>query len=164
MSNVPMKYDAQEEEEFRKHLDHDNKMNYVTMNIVWDMGNKDIPTSMRFDKNLIDLSVVPDGMKAKGMNPDYEFCRAVWGNLQWESPDKIKSHMLQDINKYFNKNIKEIHIFGNGHIHEPDTMIITDLKENKTIAWIKFLKTVITDKVWKDVQESQAGKNSVIMK
>ena len=38
------------------------------------------------------------------------------------------------------------------------------LRENKTIAWIKFLKTEITDKVWKELQDSQAGKESVILK
>lgn len=155
---------SEEEREFRKHLDVKNKLDCIILDITWKVNNKLVPTKIRIDRNLIKYDMVPEPLKTDKENPDFHFARCVWGNLQWDNPQKIKENMLKDINKWFNNEIKDLHIFSKGHIHEPDTVIITHADGKDTpIVWIKFLKEKITDEAWKQYEESRAGKESVVM-
>lgn len=158
--NLPQ-YVSDKEKEFRKHLDVKNKIDVVTLDIVWEMDKKKVPTKFRFDKRLIKDETVPDELKEAS---DYHFCRAIWGALQFNSQKEIKDNMIQYVSKYFNDEVKDIHIFKSGTINEPFTLIVIDPNTNKQIVWMKFLGEVITDETWKKYQESVAGTNSVVIK
>ena len=85
------------------------------------------------------------------------------GALQFNDPQEIKTKMKEYVNKYFNDSIQDIHIFAQGHVHEPYTVQIENKTTKKPIVWIKFLTEKIKDEVWKQHQESRAGKESVVM-
>ena len=153
---------SEEEKELWKHLDTKNKLNCITLDITWKVGNTQIPTNIRIDKNLLNYEQIPEPLKTNGQDPYFHFARCIWGNLQWPSPNEIKSNMIKDIKKNFNNELIDVYILKAGHIHISDTVIITDTN-NKTIVWIKFLRKEITEKEWRSHQESRAGKESVIM-
>ena len=160
---LPTDKDVQDEKEFRKHLDEKNKIDTKILKVQWQLeGNNVLNSIMRFDADLIINDFISSDVKAE--DPDLLFCKCIWGNLQWDTPALIKQNMLKDINKHFNPNIKDLHIFAKGHMHEKDTMIVIDAKTEKIITWIKFLREEITDKQWKDYVESQAGKEAVVIK
>ena len=150
------------EEEFRKHLDVKNMIPRVDLDISWDLKGKIIPTKIKFDKRLIKYDMVPEALKVNKNEADYHFSRCLWESLQWES-DQIKINMLKNVKKVFNDEIDEIHIFKSGHINEPMTAIITH-NNGSPIVWIKFLTKKIDDTVWKNYEESIAGKDAVIIK
>jgi len=152
------------DEKIYKHIDKKNKIDTVVLDITWKVGDEgSIPTKIRFDRNIINyeqtLKVISDEKMA-----EFQFARCIWGNLQWESQEEIKQKMLEDIQKYFNSEIKGIHIFGKGHIHEQDSIIIIDKRNDKMLTWIKLLRENIDDEVWKQFNDSLGGKDSVIMK
>uniref|UniRef100_A0A6C0LJE3 Uncharacterized protein n=1 Tax=viral metagenome TaxID=1070528 RepID=A0A6C0LJE3_9ZZZZ len=160
---LPTDKDVQDEKEFRKHLDEKNKIDTKILKVQWQLeGNNVLNSIMRFDANLIINDFISSDVKVE--DPDLLFCKCIWANLQWDTPALIKQNMLKDINKHFNPNIKDLHIFAKGHMHEPDSMIVIDAKTDKIITWIKFLREEITDKQWKEYSESIAGKEAVVIK
>lgn len=152
---------SNKEKEFRRHLDIKNKIDIVTMEIVWNVNGKDVPTKFRFDSRLIKLECIPDDLKE---NVQFQFCRAIWGALQFNTQKEIKDNMIKYVTSYFNDDVRDIHIFKSGMLNEPFTLIVSDLKTDNQIVWMKFLGEVITDETWKNYQESVAGKDSVVIK
>jgi len=152
---------SNEEKEFRKHLDVKNKIDVVVLDITWEVNGKEVPTKFRFDKRLIKPECIPDPLKE---NVEFHFCRAIWGALQFGSQKEIKENMIKYVTENFNDDVKDIHIFKSGMLNEPFTLIVSDVKTNSQIVWMKFLGEVITDETWKNYQESVAGKDSVVIK
>ena len=74
-------------EEFEKRLDKKNKLDITTMKIEWNLkDNNTCWTTFKFDSRLLKKETIPKEME----NSDYEFCRAIWGALQFESKNEIK--------------------------------------------------------------------------
>ena len=86
---------------------------------------------------------------------------AIYGAMRFATPDDVKKYMLQYIHDDFDDGIEDIHIFRKGNADEHDTCIILNPENDEQILWVKFLRQKITDRIWREVEESKAGKNSV---
>lgn len=135
--------------ELMEHADREKKITIVTLIPTFEDGTKLI---FRVDKSIFVKS-----------QDEVRFCCAIKGAISFETPDEIKSNMLNYIRNDFNDKVEEINIFKHGPIHEPETCIIMDPNTGEQLMWIKFLYRKITDEDWKLLQESMAGKDSYII-
>lgn len=149
---------SRDEINFRKRLNIEKGIDIITLDIVWDTGGVQVDTKFRFDKRLIKTEYVPEQLREQA---EFNFCRAIWGALQFSTEREVRSNMFDYVNKYFNDEIKDIHFFKAGRADEPFTLIITDSQTGKQITWLKFLHEIITDEAWREYQDSTVGTNTV---
>ena len=57
----------------------------------------------------------------------------------------------------------EVHIFTKGRVDEPDSCIVMNPKTDDQILWVKFLREKITDQIWRELEESKVGKDTVMI-
>ena len=147
---LPSREKTEEETQFIKsHLDDTKKIKFVNNLIKFSEGGA---MRFRFDASLM-----------KKCRDDIRFCYAIKGALMFDSPDQVKHHMLQYIYNDFDGTVKEVVIMRKGDVNEKDTCIVMNPRDDSQIAWIKFLREKITDQVWKEHKESQAGMDTVVI-
>ena len=147
---LPVRENTKEEKEFiNKHLDVSKKIVFMTNVVTYDDGSS---LMFKFDTALL-----------RKCKDDIRFCAAIKGAISWKSPDDIKKYMLEYIKNDFDPSVKEVHIFGKGRFDEKDICIVMNPKTDEQILWIKFLREEITDVIWNELKESQAGKDTVII-
>tara|TARA_B110000908_G_scaffold53834_1_gene65623 strand:- start:17155 stop:17742 length:588 start_codon:yes stop_codon:yes gene_type:complete len=149
-SQLPIREKTEEEKDFiRSNLDEKKKIVLMNNLIKFDDGSA---LRFRFDTRLL-----------KKSDDDIRFCMAIYGAMRFDTPEDVKKHMLQYVHDDFDDDIEEIHMFRKGNADEHDTCIVLNPENDEQVLWIKFLRQKITDRMWKEVEESKAGKNSVLI-
>lgn len=143
------KLNDKEQQDLEENFDVSKKLTFISNRIKYKDGTDIL---FRFDSALLDKN-----------KEDIQFCHAIKGAIAWAEPELVKKYMLEYIKRDFNDNIKEVHIRSKGNVYEKDICIIMNPKTDDQILWIKFLKEEITDDMWKQLKESNAGTDSVVI-
>lgn len=138
-----------EQQDLEENFDVSKKLTFISNRIKYKDGTDLL---FRFDSNLLQKS-----------KADVQFCNAIKGAIAWAEPELVKKYMLEYITRDFNEEIKEVHIRSKGNVYEKDICIIMNPRTDDQILWIKFLREEITDDMWKQLKESQAGTDSVVI-